>query len=230
VPQSIGASSESPLPRPSNQTHPISRAEPCSARQRLRITSCHRSDYHATDLNPAVLNCRDISYRVSARCIYPQASPASPPRRLVICSCGWERECSSEWAAKAARKLHQQLGDVGMEHEAADVPRGRTRVLQTVGPSVTRTRTCRGPPSARAPRRTPRPRSSERERRTCPGRASSRRARTGSQTPVRPWSRAFRRRRTQRQRPDHPRYDQSSGMARSSWRCFRRARQRLRLA
>jgi hypothetical protein len=29
---------------------------------------------------------------------------------LVTCSCGWERECSSEWAASSAAKLHHQLG------------------------------------------------------------------------------------------------------------------------
>ena len=31
-----------------------------------------------------------------------------------VCSCGWERECSSEWAAESASKLHPQLRlDVG---------------------------------------------------------------------------------------------------------------------
>ena len=35
---------------------------------------------------------------------------------LVVCSCGWERECSSEWAARSVSKLHPQLGDVGVEH------------------------------------------------------------------------------------------------------------------
>jgi hypothetical protein len=35
---------------------------------------------------------------------------------LVTCSCGWGRECSSAWAAESVSKLHQQLGDVGVEH------------------------------------------------------------------------------------------------------------------
>jgi len=41
------------------------------------------------------------------------------PRRiwLVTCSCGWERECASQWAAESVSKLHRQLGDVGVEHK-----------------------------------------------------------------------------------------------------------------
>ncbi len=35
---------------------------------------------------------------------------------LVVCSCGWGRECSSAWAAESVSRLHQQLGDVGVEH------------------------------------------------------------------------------------------------------------------
>jgi hypothetical protein len=27
----------------------------------------------------------------------------------VTCSCGWERECSSEWAAQSVSKLHPHL-------------------------------------------------------------------------------------------------------------------------
>jgi len=38
------------------------------------------------------------------------------PRWLVTCSCGWERECVSEWAAGSASKLHRHLGAVGVEH------------------------------------------------------------------------------------------------------------------
>jgi len=30
-------------------------------------------------------------------------------RWLVTCSCGWERECSSKWAAKSVSKLNQKL-------------------------------------------------------------------------------------------------------------------------
>ena len=39
-------------------------------------------------------------------------------RWLVTCSCGWGRECSSEWAAQSVSKLHRQLGNVGVEHVA----------------------------------------------------------------------------------------------------------------
>jgi hypothetical protein len=35
---------------------------------------------------------------------------------LVTCSCGWGREASSEWAANAVSRLHQQLAGVGTEH------------------------------------------------------------------------------------------------------------------
>jgi hypothetical protein len=35
---------------------------------------------------------------------------------LVTCSCGWERECSSEWAAKTASKLHPQLAAMDVAH------------------------------------------------------------------------------------------------------------------
>ena len=35
---------------------------------------------------------------------------------LVICSCGWERECSSEWAAQSIAKLHPQLASMDVAH------------------------------------------------------------------------------------------------------------------
>jgi hypothetical protein len=38
------------------------------------------------------------------------------PSWLVICSCGWERECSSEWAARSVSKLHPQLAPVDVAH------------------------------------------------------------------------------------------------------------------
>ena len=37
-------------------------------------------------------------------------------RWLVTCSCGWGRECVSEWAAKSVSKLHQKFEGVGVEH------------------------------------------------------------------------------------------------------------------
>jgi len=42
--------------------------------------------------------------------------PEAKARWLVTCSCGWERECVSEWGAGSVSKLHKQLGDVGVEH------------------------------------------------------------------------------------------------------------------
>jgi len=51
--------------------------------------------------------------------------PEAKPRWLVTCSCGWARECISDWAAESVSKLHPQLGDVGVDHkthEAADRP------------------------------------------------------------------------------------------------------------
>jgi hypothetical protein len=46
------------------------------------------------------------------------ANSASPPRWLVTCSCGWDRACVSEWAAKSVSKLHGQLGEVGVDEAA----------------------------------------------------------------------------------------------------------------
>jgi hypothetical protein len=37
-------------------------------------------------------------------------------RWLVICSCGWERECSSEWAAQSVSRLHPQLASMAVAH------------------------------------------------------------------------------------------------------------------
>ncbi len=34
-------------------------------------------------------------------------------RWLVTCSCGWERECSSEWAARSLSKLVSGIGGSG---------------------------------------------------------------------------------------------------------------------
>ena len=37
-------------------------------------------------------------------------------RWLVTCSCGWERVCSSEWAAQSVSKLHRQLAPMDVAH------------------------------------------------------------------------------------------------------------------
>jgi hypothetical protein len=39
------------------------------------------------------------------------------PRRRVTCSCGWECECSSEWAARSVSKLHPRLASMDVAHE-----------------------------------------------------------------------------------------------------------------
>jgi hypothetical protein len=36
---------------------------------------------------------------------------------LVTCSCGWEPECSSEWAARSVSRLHPQLSPMDVAHE-----------------------------------------------------------------------------------------------------------------
>lgn len=43
-------------------------------------------------------------------------STLGKPRWLVICSCGWEREAISEWAAKSISKLHPQLALPAVAH------------------------------------------------------------------------------------------------------------------
>ena len=43
--------------------------------------------------------------------------PTEKPSWRVVCSCGWEREASSAWAATASLRLHvQHLGDPSIEH------------------------------------------------------------------------------------------------------------------
>jgi hypothetical protein len=37
-------------------------------------------------------------------------------RWLVTCSCGWERECSSEWAVQSVSRLHPQLSAIDVTH------------------------------------------------------------------------------------------------------------------
>jgi hypothetical protein len=57
--------------------------------------------------------------------------PDTKPRWRVVCSCGWEREASSAWAATAIVRLHvRHLGAPGIEHTITieepptDVPPG----------------------------------------------------------------------------------------------------------
>ena len=52
------------------------------------------------------------------------------PQWLVTCSCGWSRECASEWAARSVAKLHPRLSVPGIqqtitiEEPPADAPPG----------------------------------------------------------------------------------------------------------
>ena len=53
---------------------------------------------------------------------------------LVICSCGWEREAASEWAARSVGKLHPQLDPMDAAHvtrveEPDDSPGGQQLTL-----------------------------------------------------------------------------------------------------
>jgi len=57
--------------------------------------------------------------------------PDKKPRWRVVCSCGWEREASSAWAATASVRLHvRHLGSPGIQHSLtieeppADAPPG----------------------------------------------------------------------------------------------------------
>ena len=38
------------------------------------------------------------------------------PRWLVLCSCGWERETVSQWAARSVSTLHPQLATMDVVH------------------------------------------------------------------------------------------------------------------
>jgi len=45
---------------------------------------------------------------------------------LLTCSCGWTRECSSQWAAENVAKLHPKLGEAGTAHTVrVEEPPGR---------------------------------------------------------------------------------------------------------
>lgn len=40
------------------------------------------------------------------------------PRWHLTCSCGWTRECVSQWAAESATKLHPRL-EASLDHAVA---------------------------------------------------------------------------------------------------------------
>lgn len=43
-------------------------------------------------------------------------TPPPGSRWLVTCSCGWERETVSEWAARSVSTLHPQLASMDVAH------------------------------------------------------------------------------------------------------------------
>ena len=57
------------------------------------------------------------------------------PRWLVTCSCGWERECSTEWAASSVARLHPKLAAMDVAHvtriEGPDEPGGGQQLSLT---------------------------------------------------------------------------------------------------
>jgi hypothetical protein len=48
-----------------------------------------------------------------------QMHPEPKPPLLVVCSCGWRRECISGWAAESDAKLHPRLSVPGTQHTIA---------------------------------------------------------------------------------------------------------------
>ena len=49
---------------------------------------------------------------------------------FVNCSCGWERACSSEWAAQSIAKLHPQLASLDLAHVTRVEGPGATSIGQ----------------------------------------------------------------------------------------------------
>src|SRR5258705_12712789 len=60
-------------------------------------------------IRTAVKHCRLLS-------IADTEAKQMAKRWLITCSCGWERECSSEWAARSVSKLHPQLAPMDVAH------------------------------------------------------------------------------------------------------------------
>jgi hypothetical protein len=57
----------------------------------------------------------------------------TPKPWLVLCSCGWERKCSSEWAAQSIAKLHPQFASKDVAHVTRVEP-GHTSIAQQLTP------------------------------------------------------------------------------------------------
>jgi hypothetical protein len=64
---------------------------------------------------------------------------------LVTCSCGWTRECSSEWTASSVAKLHPKLAPTGVEHATrAERPLGHGESQLTLSSGTLRPPGCYG--------------------------------------------------------------------------------------
>ncbi len=47
----------------------------------------------------------------------PESAPKKPRRSwLVLCSGGWTKPVSEQWAAESVAKLHKKLGSTGTDH------------------------------------------------------------------------------------------------------------------
>ena len=44
------------------------------------------------------------------------------PEWLVTCSCGWTRDCSSQWAAESVAKLHPKIAAPAAVHTVSVDP------------------------------------------------------------------------------------------------------------
>ena len=69
-----------------------------------------------TRSGPGSATGRDVGLWLAAALAAADHDPvtsAGKPRWLVMCSCGWGRECSSEWAAKSVSRFAGTLTDSG---------------------------------------------------------------------------------------------------------------------
>jgi hypothetical protein len=48
--------------------------------------------------------------------VHDPLTSVGKPTWLVVCPCGWTRECSSRWAAESVVKLHPRLSVPGTSH------------------------------------------------------------------------------------------------------------------
>jgi hypothetical protein len=75
-------------------------------------------DELASCLAQSARRSKSFAGAANGRSTLPQAKQKETrsPRWLVTCSCGWGRECVSEWAAESVSKLHPQLATMNVPH------------------------------------------------------------------------------------------------------------------